>query len=82
MIDLSQAGDVCRLPGISVCPALAWLDCHSLGSGTEPSDRFLAAGVALEDGLRFGEPSGYVRLNFGTSTEVLELAVDRMASAL
>jgi bifunctional pyridoxal-dependent enzyme with beta-cystathionase and maltose regulon repressor activities len=61
---------------------LAWLDCHSLGSGTEPSDRFLAAGVALEDGLRFGEPSGYVRLNFGTSTEVLELAVDRMASAL
>jgi len=23
MIDLSQAGDVCRLPGISVCPALA-----------------------------------------------------------
>jgi cystathionine beta-lyase len=61
---------------------LAWLDCHSLGSGTEPRDRFLAAGVALEDGLRFGEPGGYVRLNFGTSTEVLELAIDRMASAL
>jgi bifunctional pyridoxal-dependent enzyme with beta-cystathionase and maltose regulon repressor activities len=38
--------------------------------------------VALEDGLRFGEPSGYVRLNFGTSTEVLELAIGRMASAL
>jgi bifunctional pyridoxal-dependent enzyme with beta-cystathionase and maltose regulon repressor activities len=25
---------------------------------------------------------GYVRLNFGTSTEVLKLAVGRMASAL
>jgi len=23
MIDLAQAGDVCRLPGISACPALA-----------------------------------------------------------
>jgi cysteine-S-conjugate beta-lyase len=75
-----------RLPSVSWRPPqatyLAWLDCHSLGTGTEPSDRFLAAGVALEDGLRFGEPGGYVRLNFGTSTEVLELAVDRMASAL
>jgi len=75
-----------RLPSVSWRPPqatyLAWLDCHSLGSGTEPRDRFLAAGVALEDGLRFGEPGGYVRLNFGTSTEVLELAIGRMASAL
>ena len=75
-----------RLPGVSWRPPqatyLAWLDCRSLGSGTEPRDRFLAAGVALEDGTRFGEDSGYVRLNFGTSVEVLELAVDRMASAL
>jgi len=75
-----------RLPAVSWRPPeatyLAWLDCRSLGSGTEPRDRFLAAGVALEDGSRFGEPGGYVRLNFGTSTEVLELAVDRMASAL
>ncbi len=75
-----------RLPSVSWRPPeatyLAWLDCRTLGSGTEPRDRFLAAGVALEGGSRFGEPSGYVRLNFGTSAEVLELAVDRMASAL
>ncbi|GAA3433784.1 MalY/PatB family protein [Kutzneria kofuensis] len=75
-----------RLPAVSWRPPqatyLAWLDCRSLGSGTEPRDLFLGAGVALEPGTRFGEHSGYVRLNFGTSVEVLELAVDRMASAL
>jgi cystathionine beta-lyase len=75
-----------RLPEVSWRPPqatyLAWLDCRELGSGTVPRDRFLAAGVALEPGTRFGEHSGYVRLNFGTSAEVLELAVDRMASAL
>jgi cystathionine beta-lyase len=75
-----------RLPSVSWRPPqatyLAWLDCRSSGSGTEPRDRFLAAGVALEPGTRFGEHSGYVRLNFGTSAEVLGLAVDRMASAL
>ncbi|MFI9383817.1 hypothetical protein [Kutzneria sp. NPDC052558] len=61
---------------------LAWLDCHHMGSATGPRDRFLAAGVAPEGGSRFGEPGGFVRLDFGTSTEVVELAVDRMASAL
>jgi cystathionine beta-lyase len=75
-----------RLPSVSWRPPqatyLAWLDCRSSGSGTEPRDLFLGAGVALEPGTRFGEHSGYVRLNFGTSAEVLELAVDRMASAL
>ena len=75
-----------RLPSIGWRPPeatyLAWLDCRSLGSGDEPRDRFFDAGVALEPGTRFGEPSGYLRLNFGTSVEVLELAVDRMARAL
>ena len=75
-----------RLPAVSWRPPeatfLAWLDCRGLGNGTEPRDLFLRAGVALEDGSRFGEHGGYVRLNFGTSAEVLELAVDRMASAL
>ena len=75
-----------RLPAVSWRPPqatyLAWLDCRTLGSGTEPRERFLSAGVALEGGSRFGEHGGYVRLNFGTSAEVLELAVDRMASAL
>jgi cystathionine beta-lyase len=61
---------------------LAWLDCRSLGSGDEPRDRFFDGGVALEPGSRFGEHSGYLRLNFGTSVEVLELAVSRMARAL
>jgi cysteine-S-conjugate beta-lyase len=75
-----------RLPSIGWQPPaatyLAWLDCRSLGSGDEPRDRFFAAGVALEPGTRFGEDSGYLRLNFGTSVEVLELAVSRMARAL
>jgi cystathionine beta-lyase len=75
-----------RLPSVSWRPPqatyLAWLDCRSLGSGDEPRDRFFDGGVALEPGSRFGEHSGYLRLNFGTSVEVLELAVSRMARAL
>jgi cystathionine beta-lyase len=63
---------------------LAWLDCRAFGDGDEPRDRFLEAGrVALEPGLRFGHPgSGYVRLNFGTSAEILDEATARMARAV
>ncbi|MGI8668146.1 MAG: MalY/PatB family protein [Jatrophihabitans sp.] len=64
---------------------LAWLDCRALGTGTAPRDRFLEQGrVALEAGPHFGETvgSGYARLNFGTSDEILRLAIARMAAAL
>jgi cysteine-S-conjugate beta-lyase len=63
---------------------LAWLDCRAYGDGDEPRDLFLERGrVALEAGARFGAPgSGWVRLNFGTSAEIVQEAVQRMATAL
>jgi cystathionine beta-lyase len=63
---------------------LAWLDCRAHGDGEEPCRRFLERGrVAVEPGPRFGAPgSGFVRLNVGTSADVLTEGVARMAAAL
>ena len=63
---------------------LAWLDCRPLGLGDDPAAVFLERGrVALEPGVRFGEPGrGFARLNFGTSEELLGEAVRRMAAAV
>jgi cysteine-S-conjugate beta-lyase len=60
---------------------LAWLDCTALGPDDQARERFLERGrVALEPGLRFGAAgSGYARLNFATSTDVLDQATARMA---
>jgi cystathionine beta-lyase len=76
-----------RLPEVVWQPPeatfLAWLDCSAIGAGAAPRDLFFEKGrVALEPGPRFGAAgSGHVRLNFGTSAEILEEAVDRMAAA-
>ena len=63
---------------------LAWLDCRAIGDGAGPQQRFLDRGrVALYPGTDFGAPgSGWVRLNVGTSEEILDEAVARMAHAL
>lgn len=63
---------------------LAWLDCREIGPGAEPYAHFLSdAKVALEPGPNFGTPgSGWVRLNFGTSEQILFQAVRRMAASL
>ena len=63
---------------------LAWLDCRDLNLGPNPSAAFLNRGkVALVPGLAFGaQGAGFVRLNFATSTEILEEAVRRMSSTL
>ncbi|HEX4725205.1 MAG TPA: aminotransferase class I/II-fold pyridoxal phosphate-dependent enzyme [Pseudonocardiaceae bacterium] len=78
-----------RLPMISWHPPeatyLAWLDCGRLGSHSEPYELFLERGrVAFEPGPRFGAAvgSGFVRLNFATSSDILDAAVDRMVSAI
>jgi cysteine-S-conjugate beta-lyase len=77
-----------NLPEIAWTPPeatyLAWLDCTSIGSGSRPRDLFLERGrVALEPGPDFGSVgSGWVRLNFGTSAEILTEAVQRMRAAL
>jgi cystathionine beta-lyase len=63
---------------------LAWLDCNGLGLPDRPDCYFLEhARVALNNGEDFGEPGrGHVRLNFGCSREVLEVALERMKSVL
>ena len=74
-----------RLPMLTWHPPeatfLAWLNCAALGVDNRARDRFLDHGrVALEPGLRFGAAgSGYARLNFATSPDLLDQATARMA---
>ena len=77
-----------ELPGVEWTPPqasyLAWLDCRGLGLGDDPAAHFLARGrVALSPGLDYGSSgAGFVRLNFGTSPELVAELVRRMAAAL
>lgn len=77
-----------RLPGaryhLPASTYLAWVDCRALGLGDDPAKVFLDRGrVALNSGPTFGDGgAGHVRINFATSTEILDEAVRRMASAL
>jgi cysteine-S-conjugate beta-lyase len=70
-----------RPPGASY---LAWLDCRALGIGHDPATTFLERGrLALSPGLDYGPTgAGFVRLNFGTSPDLVAEAVRRMSSAL
>jgi cystathionine beta-lyase len=76
------------LPAISYAEPeagyLAWLDCRELGLGDDPAAVFLERGkVALSPGPPFGgEGKGFARLNFGTSSGLLEEAVRRMTHAV
>lgn len=61
---------------------LAWIDLNGLGWGTNPARKILKeARVALSYGPAFGEQgSGFVRLNFGTSPEILADAIGRISA--
>ncbi|MGM7677556.1 MalY/PatB family protein [Microbacterium sp. A94] len=61
---------------------LAWIDLAGLGWGDNPSKRILReARVALHFGPAFGaEGAGHVRLNFGTSPEIITEAITRIAA--
>jgi cysteine-S-conjugate beta-lyase len=63
---------------------LAWLDCRELRLEPDPFHFFLEqAKVGLSDGADFGSPgAGWVRLNFGTSAEILDEILRRMSKAL
>jgi cystathionine beta-lyase len=77
-----------RLPAITWFPPestyLAWLDANALCLKPNPQQAFLQRGrVALNDGATFGRTGeGFVRLNFGTSRDVITEAIDRMAASL
>ena len=82
------------LPGI-VLPQqeatfLAWLDVSQVerlrgadGTVTAPAERLRThARVAFNEGTDFGPVgAGHIRLNFGTSREILDEALDRIAAA-
>jgi cystathionine beta-lyase len=73
-------GVVYRQPSASY---LAWLDFRALGWGDDPSIRALEVGrVAVNPGPTFGrEGTGFARLNFACSPEVLSEAVVRLGAA-
>ena len=61
---------------------LGWIDLRELGWGDNPARRILReAKVALHYGPAFGaEGNGFVRLNFGTSPEIITEAITRIAA--
>jgi cysteine-S-conjugate beta-lyase len=63
---------------------LAWLDLNALDPGSDPSVAILEHGrLAVSPGLEFGpQGNGFVRLNFATSPELLEQALERLENAL
>jgi cysteine-S-conjugate beta-lyase len=77
-----------NMPGVRItvpkATYLAWLDFTHLDLEESPYKFFLEkARVALSDGKIFGENSkGYIRLNFGTSRNILKQGLDRMSKAL
>ncbi|CAB0520832.1 plastocyanin [Corynebacterium diphtheriae] len=77
-----------RIPGVKITPMqatyLMWIDFRDTTIEGSPSEFFIEkAKVAMNDGAWFGEEgTGYCRLNFATSREILEEAIDRMAKAV
>ena len=59
---------------------LAWIDTSGLNHNN-PYELFLDYGVGLSEGKPFGDKN-FVRLNFGTSKEVLKEALKRMQKAI
>ena len=63
---------------------LMWLDCKKLGYSHEELIHFFVykAKLGLNDGESFGKAGeGFMRLNVGTSKEVLEVAMQRLLLA-
>ena len=63
---------------------LLWLDCHGLGLDDSALQEFFIkeAKLGLNSGSSFGEAgSGFMRMNIGTSREVLEEAMLRLLEA-
>ena len=76
-----------ELPAIRCAPPqagyLAWLDCRELRLGRAPAEFFLErARVALSPGRSSASRgTGFVRLNFATSQDILDRILDRMIKA-
>lgn len=66
------------------CSYLSWIDFSGYNLDVEPSIHFVEKGkVAFQPGIRFGEQwAQYLRLNFATSPEIIEEAINRAAQSL
>ncbi len=63
---------------------LLWIDCREMEMGDEALAKWFVekAGLALNPGISFGRGGeGFMRLNFATSREVLEEAMERLERA-
>ncbi len=63
---------------------LMWLDCRGMGMDDRELESFFVfeAKLGLNTGVSFGEAgSGFMRLNIGTSQEVLEIAMVRLRNS-
>lgn len=60
---------------------LLWVDFRPCGIRNPHQWLMKEAGIYTHDGVSFGQP-GYVRINFGTSRNVLTQALDRIERAL
>ena len=61
-----------------------WLDCRDMKLSQQEIVEFFVykARLGLNDGKSFGEAGdGFMRLNIGTSKEILEEAMDRLCKA-
>ncbi len=63
---------------------LGWVDLRSSGLGDDPGKELLErAKVAFNSGHTYGpDGKGFIRLNFGTSDEIISEAVDRMRQVI
>ena len=61
---------------------LTWIDLSAYDLGTDPAGRLLERGrVAISGGPMFGRGGeGFIRLNVGTSPDLMTEAVERIAS--
>ena len=76
-----------KLPSVGYripdCSYLAWLDLSSLNLGENPAVTLLEKEkVAFNHGVTFGpQASQFIRLNFGTSLEIIDEAIERIVRA-
>ena len=83
--DRVEAFVASSLPGIRTwhleATYLAWLDARELRL-PNAAKFFEDHGIGLSDGVPFGAPQGFLRLNFGCPRPQLEKALARMAAAI
>jgi cystathionine beta-lyase len=77
-----------KLPGVKYripdFGYLAWLDMSNLGLGEDPAAKILEKGkVALNGGVLYGpKHKSFIRLNFGTSPQLITEGIDRITKSL